>query len=242
MADNNLQNENQNQYYASQQNVYQANNVPPQEEKASVGFAILSFLIPLAGLIIFIVHKDKRPKTAKASGICALVSFIINIVAVVVMSVSGGLLLGSAVDEVLSDDSSYTQDQSGDNSVEAQGNIVSNNTLGDYGCVVKSAKLCKDYEGKDAVLITYDFTNNSDSATSFDVALIDHLYQDGVGLESAYLSNEETDSFDVQIKPGVTKEVKKAYLLRDPSTSVEVEVAEFMSFSDDKIVTAVELS
>ena len=241
MADNNLQNENQNQYYASQQNIYQENTMP-QEEKANVGLAILSFLIPLAGLIIFIVHKDKKPKTAKASGICALVSFIINIIAVVVMSVSGGLLLGSAVDEVLSDDSSYAQNQSNDHSLEAQGNIVSNNTLGNYGCVVKSAKLCKDYAGEDAVLITYDFTNNSDSATSFDTALIDHLYQDGVGLEFAYLSDEETDSFDVQIKPGVTKEVKKAYLLRDTSTPVEVEVSAFMSFSDDKIVTTVELS
>lgn len=68
------------QNYQTPQQPY-PNNYPQQsvEEKASVGFAILSFLIPLVGLIIFLTQKDKRPKTAKTSGICALVSFIINI-------------------------------------------------------------------------------------------------------------------------------------------------------------------
>ncbi len=53
---------------------------PQVEQKASVGFAILSFLIPIAGLIIFLTQKSKKPKTAKVSGICALVSFILNII------------------------------------------------------------------------------------------------------------------------------------------------------------------
>lgn len=41
--------------------------------------------MPIAGLIIFLVKKDKEPKTAKASGICALVSFIINMILIVVI-------------------------------------------------------------------------------------------------------------------------------------------------------------
>lgn len=58
---------------------------PVKEEKANVGFAILSFFIPLAGLIIFLVKKDNEPKTAKVSGICALVSFVLGIILSVVM-------------------------------------------------------------------------------------------------------------------------------------------------------------
>lgn len=55
---------------------------PKQEsaEKVNVGLVILSFFIPLAGLIIFLTKKDKEPKTAKTSGICALVSFILNLI------------------------------------------------------------------------------------------------------------------------------------------------------------------
>lgn len=58
------------------------NNV---EEKVNVWLAILSYFVPIAGLIIFLVKKDKEPKTAKASGICALVSFLINMILIVVI-------------------------------------------------------------------------------------------------------------------------------------------------------------
>ena len=56
---------------------------PVKEDKANIGLAILSWFIPLAGLIIFIVQKDKSPKTAKVSGICALISFLLNLLVVV---------------------------------------------------------------------------------------------------------------------------------------------------------------
>lgn len=128
------------------------------------------------------------------------------------------------------------------NSLNASGEVADHsNTVGNYGCVVKEAKLCKDYAGKDAVLITYEFTNNGSEATSFDVALVDNVFQDGVGLERAYL-DEDTDDFDVSIKPGVTKDVRKAYLLRDTTTDLEVEITEWLSFSNDKIVTNVKIS
>ena len=51
-----------------------------KEEKANGWLVALSILIPIAGLIIFLAMKDKQPKTAKVSGICALVSFIISII------------------------------------------------------------------------------------------------------------------------------------------------------------------
>lgn len=60
-------------------------NINNAQEKVNVWFAILSYFVPIAGLIIFLVKKDKEPKTAKASGICALVSFIINIILIVVI-------------------------------------------------------------------------------------------------------------------------------------------------------------
>ena len=75
---------------------------------------------------------------------------------------------------------------------------------------------------------------------SFDVALEANAYQDGVGLETA-ITDDDADYFDVEIKPGVTKDVKKVYVLRDTTTPVEVEVSELFSLSDDKVVTTVEL-
>lgn len=171
---------------------------------------------------------EKKKKKKKKWIIIAVVAVVIILIAVIA---SGG-----------SDDSSSEDSNASavTGAVSAESEEKANDTVGDFKCVVKGAKLCKDLTGKDAVLITYEFTNNSDSAVSFDVALDARAYQDGVGLETAIL-DEDTDYLDVDIKPGVTKEVKKAYNLRDTSTEIEIEVSELISFSDDKIVTTVEI-
>ena len=171
---------------------------------------------------------EKKKKNKKKWIIIAVVAVVIILIAVIA---SGGS------DDSSSEDSNVSAVTS---AVSAESEEKANDTVGDFKCVVKGAKLCKDLTGKDAVLITYEFTNNSDSAVSFDVALDARAYQDGVGLETAIL-DEDTDYLDVDIKPGVTKEVKKAYNLRDTSTEIEIEVSELISFSDDKIVTTVEI-
>jgi len=47
------------------------------DDKVSVGFVILSILIPLLGLIFFIVWKKSSPSKAKSCGVAALISFIV---------------------------------------------------------------------------------------------------------------------------------------------------------------------
>ena len=114
--------------------------------------------------------------------------------------------------------------------------------IGNYACTVKSATVCKNWEGKDSVKITYEFTNNAKEAESFDFALSDELYQNGVGLESSFISADDDDwGLDVKIKPGTTKDVSKVYVLRDTNTPIDVEISEFISFSDDKLTYTVDL-
>lgn len=60
-------------------------------------WGLLGCCIPIVGLILFLVWKDSKPKTAKAAGIGALVSVIIAviyyIIAFVILGV-GALALG----------------------------------------------------------------------------------------------------------------------------------------------------
>lgn len=239
--------ENNQQIYSNQQpiNYNQINPnmtpIPAPEEKANVGLAILSYLIPLVGLILYLTKKDTKPKTAKVCGKCALISFILNIILTIIMyAVMGASMFKELTDDKSSDTNSSYSFEAGEDSTNAETSVSADGTIGNYKCVVKGAEICKDWSGKDAVLITYEFTNNSDNAISFDVALDAKAYQNGIGLESAIL-DEETDLLDVDIKPGITKEVKKAYVLSDTSSDVEIEVSEFISFNDDKIVTTVKL-
>ncbi|MDO9629672.1 MAG: zinc ribbon domain-containing protein [Acholeplasmataceae bacterium] len=50
------------------------------ESGSYVGWGILSFLLPLAGLILFLVWKDSKPKGAKICGTWALIGFVINLI------------------------------------------------------------------------------------------------------------------------------------------------------------------
>ena len=69
------------------------NSCFPQEKKANIGFAVLSFFFPLIGLIIYIVFKNSEPKTAKLSVKCALFSVLFRII----ISLFATFLLGLSV-------------------------------------------------------------------------------------------------------------------------------------------------
>ena len=148
------------------------------------------------------------------------------------------LLICSFVFFALGSGESETADQ-GSGSAEVQNDDAE--TLGDYSVVIDSCRLAKDYEGKDVVIIKYIFSNNSaENATSFWVAFDDNVYQNGVGLNEAFVlddnANYNSDNQLKEIKAGASIDVEVAYVLNDTITDVEVEVKELFSF-DDKTLT-----
>ncbi len=65
-------------------NVESANN-----DKGGFLWGLLGCCVPIAGLILFLVWKDQKPKTAKAAGIGALVCVIVGVVYYILMIVLG---------------------------------------------------------------------------------------------------------------------------------------------------------
>lgn len=68
----------------------QQNGSAAAEEGGTVGWAILGFLFPIIGLILFIVWKDSKPKSSSAAGKGALIGFIVGILATVLISCMAG--------------------------------------------------------------------------------------------------------------------------------------------------------
>ena len=75
----------QEEFYAKKAQILAA---PPQtqqnatavaEEGGTAGWAILGFLTPIVGLILFIVWKDSKPKSSSAAGKGALINVILVI-------------------------------------------------------------------------------------------------------------------------------------------------------------------
>lgn len=79
--------------------------MPPQEEKANVGLAILSFFIPIVGLVLYLTQKNEKPKTAKACGKAALACVIISFIFGIISGVASFFLASKAIEE--SPDASY---------------------------------------------------------------------------------------------------------------------------------------
>ena len=119
----------------------------------------------------------------------------------------------------------------------AETKAVAENEIGKYSVVIDSCRLAKDYTGKPVVIVKYVFTNVSDeNATSFMVAFDEEIYQNGVGLNKAYVlddsANYSADNQTKEIKKGATLDVEVAYELNDTTTDIEVEVKELFSFND----------
>lgn len=214
----------QQQYYAPQNGA----QVPPYgmpqqpvEQKASVGLAILSFFIPIAGLIIFLTKKNDRPKTAKVSGICALVSFILNIV----IGVIGGVIGGVAATKIAENPDqldSYISEAIGDNS----DNLVQGDELGNFVCDVTDVSKTTDANGKPAIIVTYSFKNNSSTAIAFDNALYTIALQNDDALSKTLLGTSDDSALtDVSLtQPGETSKIMRAYTLQDETSNITFEI------------------
>ena len=61
-------------------------NAAAGEDIPNGGLNILSFFIPIVGLILYCTMYSKTPRKAKQIGIFALVGFVLNLVLVVVLS------------------------------------------------------------------------------------------------------------------------------------------------------------
>lgn len=65
------------------------NNTTSEVDNGGFGWGLLGCCIPIVGLILYLVWKNEKPKTAKAAGIGALISVGIAVVYYIIMIVAG---------------------------------------------------------------------------------------------------------------------------------------------------------
>lgn len=68
---------------------FNTNNGGNPDDTGNVVWGLLGCCIPIVGLILFLVWKDQKPKTAKVAGIGALVSVALSVICYVLMFVVG---------------------------------------------------------------------------------------------------------------------------------------------------------
>ena len=114
-------------------------------------------------------------------------------------------------------------------------------TVGDFELLYKGASIMKDYEGKDALVLTLDFTNNSEETTNYFWSIFETVMQNGSELEMtvAYLDEETWEATDVSqytdVAPGSTIEIQTAFVLNDTTSEVEATFEEMDGDRNDSI-------
>lgn len=128
---------------------------------------------------------------------------------------------------------------------EAKQESAEEGDLGDYHVKILDCETgLKDYEGNPVIGVKYEFTNNSEDTTSFDIALYPQAFQDGIELERAIMdsTSDEYNNGTKDIKNGVTLTCEVYYIMTSDKSDVEIEVTELISFSDEKLTKTFEIA
>ena len=109
--------------------------------------------------------------------------------------------------------------------------------IGSCYVAIKNARLAESYDGKDCIVVLYEWAHTKDEAETFMFALMYPAFQDGIELDYNYDSSMlDMDTSLTEIKAGEVLEVEMAYELRDTTSPVEIEVTELFNWnSADKV-------
>ena len=64
-----------------------------QDDNPSVGLNILSFILPIVGLVIYLANLDKTPEKAKSAGKWAIIGFVLGLFLIVPWYLSTNTIL-----------------------------------------------------------------------------------------------------------------------------------------------------
>ena len=140
----------------------------------------------------------------------------------------------SVEDEINNSLNKKDNDSSSSSSPEATESDTLNLTTDKFTIKYKKHTITKDFAGNPCIMIYYDYTNHSSSASSAMVDVNLKAYQHGEVCDAAIPENNDDaiDHYTAEIQPEQTVTVCQAFTLTDES-DVTVQVQEAFSFDED---------
>ncbi len=148
----------------------------------------------------------------------------------IIDAMTGGMMTSlSSLDDIFNDVETST--------AEAPAEPVRTNPaiLGNYTVEIQSATITQDYAGDPAIVIAYSWTNNSSETTSPFFSVSTSVFQDGVGLDSALITDDsvyDNRMHTADVRPGTTIEVQEAFSLYNTTSPIEVEITEAFAWDN----------
>lgn len=116
--------------------------------------------------------------------------------------------------------------------------------LGDYTVTFQSYSLGVDYEGTNALIINYDWVNNSEETIAPFMSFMTKGFQDGVQTGDVFMvEGVDLGIGQSEVRPGATiTGAQEVVAIDDLGKKLELEVEELFSFSGDAFTTIIDLS
>ncbi len=129
-----------------------------------------------------------------------------------------------------------SEDSSASNAPEASADDTLNLTTDKFTIKYTKHTITKDFAGNPCIMVYYDYTNNSSSASSAMVDVNLKAYQHGETCDAAIPENNDDaiDHFTAEIQPGQTVNVCQVFSLTDES-DVTVQAQEAYTFDEDAV-------
>lgn len=114
-------------------------------------------------------------------------------------------------------------------------------TIGDYKAVYTGCEITKDYDGDDAIIINFDYTNNSNAEQSFTWAFFYEITQNDKALEysTVFVSEDSYETVDdtasEDVAPGESASVSITYKLNDLTSPINMEFSDLFETSKDSL-------
>lgn len=158
-------------------------SAPNKNDSSSFGFALLGFLFPLIGLVLYFVYDDKRPKRAKSVGKGALVGVITRIVVSILLTVATFFFSVSVMDAALNGEAS---------DIPIFGSIINEiveefDDDGSDKCAVTVGEFSRvQRSGYEAGILELTVTNTTDEPYSYGIT-VDAFDADGTRIGTEYV-------------------------------------------------------
>ena len=195
-----------------------------------------SFFIGLVGLVLGIIGLAQTRKGTKSGTGLAVAAIVLNVVACIAVLASQAFYSSAWNDAMESAGLSTSSSSAAQGSISSQSSSAAQAATqtapdeDEYAVTIDGATMTTEYAGNPALLVTYTWTNNSDDATSFAVALYAKCFQDGVQCDTAIVSGADSN-YMTEIKPGATTTVQQAYAVSGTSDAT-VEVTKLISLDN----------
>lgn len=141
--------------------------------------------------------------------------------------------LTACFDDATSQSSAPSETQSSESGQPSNVTMNDEGDIGDYHIKIGSAKKGTDHSQRNVIIVTYEWTNNSDSDHMFSTVFQAKAFQNGVECSDiTVVAGVDAQNLLSNISPGATLEVQKAYILNDTG-NITVEVTPWLSSGSD---------